>query len=510
MVRTPRCGVFNDMGSGKTISALTALEIEFRRGLIKKALVVAPLEVSKNTWPQEVPLWEHVSDLSFKFIRGAPAKRAELLKGGERVHILNQENFVWLVERAYKNWPYDRVIFDDTQGFKTSERVTKPKSTICILSDTCPIYANAYEGVCEFKSSCTDYRPDVDAVSCANPCSLFRQVKRASKACEVVCNDFTPKPARYTRFGALLAVSGKIKKLAVLTGTPSSKELLDLWPLVYVLDGGKRLSPSYNKYKQTYFNKSHNGYNWDLREGSKQKIFKRISDICISIDSEAELPRRHDIEVKLKMPPDIEKMYDRFAKEYYLSLTKGDVLAVNRGVLEGKLLQVCEGAVYLSHDPGDRREWEPLHDVKLNALDPILEKHKNTPVIIAYNHGHGLARLREKYPHGVTLKDVKNGVAMWNNGEIPLLFLHPKSGGHGLNLQKGPGHVLIWFGINWSLDDNRQLNKRLWRPGQKNAVYIYHLVMEGKADRRIVELVNKKGATQNELIEAVKRDIKNK
>ena len=164
-----------------------------------------------------------------------------------------------------------------------------------------------------------------------------------------------------------------------------------------------------------------------------------------------------------------------------------EIEAANNGVLAGKLLQVCGGAVYT----GTEREWIALHDEKFKALDKILLKHAKEPVLVGYNFKHELLRLTERYPHGIDIRDRRDAVHAWNAGDLPLIFAHPGSAGHGLNLQRGPGRALVWLGLNWRLDYNKQLNKRLWRSGQQREVFIYYLIAKGRADVRLMEGVAK-------------------
>ena len=93
---------------------------------------------------------------------------------------------------------------------------------------------------------------------------------------------------------------------------------------------------------------------------------------------------------------------------------------------------------------------------------------------------------------------------MWNDGNIPLLLVHPQSAGHGLNLQQG-GHIIVWFGLPWSLELYQQANARLYRQGQKNNVLIHHLIVENTVDERVYKTLQIKGNVQGELLEALKQ-----
>lgn len=503
----PYFACFSNMGFGKTAAGITLIEKLFRQGEARRVLIVTTLLVAQNTWPIEIRDWAHTSYLKFKVIEGDASNRLAAARGPEQIHLINQENFVWLAQRAGRAWPYDTVIFDDAEGFKTAARKTRPNKAICAHDHDCPIYEHEKSRVCEHAELCPDYRHGAQGAGCIVICQDFKPVPSSLRACVTLCKIFKSPPAKYTRFGALCALMPQIRRLIHFTGTPSNRGLVDLWPLVFTLDGGRRLGRTYSQYKARYFNRSHNGFSWVLKPGAESEIHARIKDVCIAIESEAEaeLPPCHHIDKAIDLPPEAAKMYDDFERDLYLNIEDEEITAANNGVLAGKLLQVCGGAVYT----GNEKEWLALHDEKLNTLDDILARHKNEPVLVGYNFQHELERLKKRYPHGITIKDRRDFVHAWNAGEIPLGFTHPKSAGHGLNIQRGPGRTLVWLGLSWRLDHNRQLNKRLWRPGQGREVYIYYIIAKGRADVRLMEGVAKYGWTQDQLLNAVKRDVKN-
>lgn len=494
------------MGFGKTAALTTAIEKLFRMGDVNRVLIVTTLRVARNTWPDELQDWKHTSYLKFSVITGGPGRRLAAARGDEQIHIINQENFVWLAERAGRRWPYDMVVLDDAEGLKNANRKSDPNKAICLHAKDCPLFLHEKSLICTEADFCADYVKNAYAGGCILPCDSFQPVRSSLKACIMLCKDFAAQVSRYTRFGALCALSPQIKRLVHLTGTPSNKGLVDLWPLIFTMDGGDRLGRTYSQYKNKYFNKSYNGFSWELKPGAESSIHARISDICIAVESEAEaeLPPCTHVEREIALPTAAAKMYDDFERDLVLNIEGDQIEAANNGVLAVKLLQVCGGALYT----GTEKEWITLHDEKFKALDDILLKHAGEPVLIGYNFQHELARLKERYPEGVDIKDRKDFVHAWNAGEIPIAFTHPKSAGHGLNLQRGPGRALVWLGLNWRLDYNKQLNKRIWRSGQQREVFIYYLIAKDRADVRLMEGVAKYDWTQNQLLEAVKRDAR--
>jgi len=506
IVNTPACACFSTMGFGKTAALITAVEKLFRSGAVNRLLIVTTLRVARNTWPDEIQDWKHTSYLKFKVITGGAGRRLAAARGSERVHIINVENFVWLAERAGKRWPYDMVVFDDAEGLKSAARKTTPKKAICVHAPSCGLFEHEKSRLCVNSDFCADFRKGTYDNACIRPCSDFKAPRSSLKACITLCTQFQAQPSRYTRFGALCALAPQIKRLVHLTGTPSNKALLDLWPLIFTLDGGRRLGRTYSQYKTRYFNKSYNGFSWDLKPGAETAIHAAVRDICIAVQSEAEaeLPACTHIERVVELPQDAARMYADFERDLLLNIDGEEIEAANNGVLAGKLLQVCGGAVYT----GEGRNWAELHDEKFKVLDDILLEHAREPVLVGYNFAHELERLKARYPEGVDIRDRRDAVHAWNAGELPLMFAHPGSAGHGLNLQRGPGRVLVWLGLNWRLDYNKQLNRRLWRSGQRREVFIYYLIAKGRADVRLMEGVAKYDWTQNQLLEAVKRDAR--
>ena len=175
------------------------------------------------------------------------------------------------------------------------------------------------------------------------------------------------------------------------------------------------------------------------------------------------------------------------------SAIRGDMAAT----LAGKLLQMANGAVY-----DDERNVVPIHDAKLDALAEIADTSAGNNLLVFYAYEHDKERILKKFPKAKVFSGVSDAEA-WNRGEIEMLLCHPASAGHGLNLQYG-GHIIVWFGLTWSLELYQQANARLPRPGQKETVIIHHLVAEGTLDERVMSVMAGKNATQEALLTALR------
>ncbi|MBI0443292.1 SNF2-related protein [Bacillus velezensis] len=311
------------------------------------------------------------------------------------------------------------------------------------------------------------------------------------------------KSSKAKRFRALKKVRPFIKRIVGLTGTPAPNSLIDLWPQMYLLDQGERLGKTVTSYREKYFQPDQRNrtviYSWKLKEGAEKAIHEKVSDICISMQARdwLQLPERIDNIVKVRMADKVKAKYKQLEKDLLLPFLDGDVVADTAAVLSNKLLQLANGAVY-----DENGEIQKLHDEKLNALEDIVDAANGKPILVFYSYKHDLERIQQKFKKAKTLDSSKE-IADWNNGKIEMLLAHPASTGHGLNLQDG-GHVIVWFGMTWSLELYQQANARLDRQGQKHSVIVNHLVTEGTVDEDVMRALEGKAVGQNALMEAVK------
>ncbi|WP_317049746.1 DEAD/DEAH box helicase [Clostridium neonatale] len=429
-------GLFLDMGMGKTVSSLTAIDNLLFLGEANKILVIAPKRVTEDTWSTEVEKWDHLKHLRISIILGTPKQRMDAINKDADIYVINRENVEWIVSNYFKTWKWDTCIIDELSSFKSSKA---------------------------------------------------------------------------KRFKALKKVRPYFKRIIGLTGTPAPNSLIDLWPQIYLLDGGERLGRTITGYRERYFVPGQtNGYvvyNYNLRPGAEEAIHQKISDICISMMAKdyLDMPERIDNKIMIDLPKKAKDQYKELEKELIINLDNEDITAANSAVLTGKLLQMCNGAIY-----SEDKEVVEVHDKKLNALMDIIEAANGKPVLIFYSFKHDLTRimeiLKKNKLKGQELKGQED-IKKWNNGEIPILLLHPASAGHGLNLQYG-GNIVVWFGLTWSLELYQQANARLHRQGQKETVIIHHIIAKGTVDEDVMAALSNKEINQNALLNAVKARCK--
>ena len=318
------------------------------------------------------------------------------------------------------------------------------------------------------------------------------------------------KSAKAARFKALRQVRPMTERVVGLTGTPAPNGLIDLWPQLYLLDMGERLEKTIMAYRSKYFRPGRtNGqvvFDYKLNAGSDEMIYKKISDICISMKAKdyLSLPDLIEVPQDIHLPPAKKKQYDEFEKEQVLSLQdEGDISAVSAAALSNKLSQYANGAIY-----DEDKQVHELHDVKLDALEEIVEAANGQPVLVFYAFKHDSARILKRLKgYGAKQIDGAEDIAAWNRGEIPVMLAHPASAGHGLNLQKG-GHIMVWFSLPWSLELYMQANARLHRQGQSQPVRSYKLIAKGTIDEDIAAALDKKSDKQEALMAAIKARIK--
>jgi len=311
------------------------------------------------------------------------------------------------------------------------------------------------------------------------------------------------------RFKYLRKVRPFVKRWIGLTGTPTSNGLMDLWAEIGILDGGERLGRFIGRFRDAYFKPGSMNpatgvvFSYIPRPGAEQQIYERISDITISMKAidHLQMPECLYVNHEVEMDAQERKLYDQLKKDLIIPLEDGDIDAANAASLSNKLLQMSNGAVY-----DENKEACVIHSRKLEMLEDLIEAANGQPVLIAYWFKHDRARIAEHLTAaGYSPRDIRSSedIADWNAGKISIALIHPASAGHGLNIQEG-GHILIWFGLTWSLELYQQTNARLWRQGQKETVTIHHIVTKNTVDEDVLAALASKDVTQEKLIAAVK------
>ena len=315
------------------------------------------------------------------------------------------------------------------------------------------------------------------------------------------------------RFKALKAVRSKISRIIELTGTPSPHGLMDLWAQVYLLDGGQRLGRTISVYREIYFVPDQRNqttiFSYKPKTRAAEAIYQQIEDICISMKSEdyLDLPDAIIDDIPVVMDSKARKIYDEMEKTMLLTVDDEQLAsATTAATLTGKLLQLCNGAVY-----DENGNVVLVHDCKIEVLMETIEQLNGQHAIVYYYFRHDRDRilLALKESRQRLKVRVYEGAAEekdWNAGKIDILLAQPASCGYGLNLQQG-GHHIIWFGLTWSLEEYQQANKRLHRQGQKHPVIIHRLITKGGTDEDVIRSLEHKDGAQEALLAALKAKV---
>lgn len=437
----PRCALWADMGMGKTVSMLTALELLTCVRDVFPVLILAPYRVANKTWPEEQKKWNHLRNLNITPITGLDEKgRIDAFKNGGPLYSINYEHLPWLVELFGKKWPFKTVISDESTRLKP-------------------------------------YR--------------FRQGGKRTRALGNVSHYF-------------------VENFYELTGSPSPLGIQDLWGQLWFLDEGKRLGRTYDCFKKRWFAPNWNGYGVRALPGAQEEIQDLVKDICMSLLAEDyfDLKEPRHIKVPVELPSYARKHYNEMEREMYTEFSEDEKLNAKTAAAKSqKCLQMASGAAYT--DPEDKSKWYVTHDEKIEALKSIIEELNGETLLVAYHFKSDLARLKKAFPQGKVFDKKPQTEDKWNRGEIPLMFAHPASAGHGSNLQHG-GRNICFFTHDWNLENYEQIIERLGPVRQAQAGYnrivnIFHIVAQNTVEEQVMERNETKASVQEVLKKAMRR-----
>lgn len=303
----------------------------------------------------------------------------------------------------------------------------------------------------------------------------------------------------------------KVDRWIGLTGTPAPNGLKDLYGPMWFVDGGERLGKSFSAFSQRWFRKSYDGFGMDPLEHAQAEIQGLISDVCLSLDAKDYFDLKEPItnRIVVDLPYKARQQYRDMEKKMFLELEghlgPTAIEALNAASKTQKCLQLANGAIYTD----ESRNWQEVHDAKIQALDDVIEEAGGAPVLVAYHFKHDLARLKSAFPRGRVLDSDPETIRSWNAGKIPVLFAHPASAGHGLNLQDG-GNILVFFSVNWNLEEHQQIIERIGpvrqlQAGHERPVFIHYILANDTVDFDVLERLESKATVQEVLMKAMKR-----
>lgn len=443
-----------DPGLGKTSIVLEYFRRQYDCLAATRMLVVAPLRTCHGVWPLEVKKWKGFKDFKVHVAHGKKGKLPEPCNDAD-ITVINPEGLTWL-EGEMKSGRIERfdvLAVDESTLFKSgSSKRTK---------------------------------------------TLFRIAHKHQ---------------------------GGIPQRFILTGTPAPNGVEDLFGQFAILDPailGKTLTAFRSDFR-FQASKRPWGMVWSPSVHSAKLVQTAINphSVRLSATDYLDMPGLVMTKREVTLPTAAMDLYKQLKAEMLVELgTNATVVAVNPAVLSAKCRQVANGAVYVTDDglagmEADRR-IEYVHQAKVKELAQLFDELGQKPLLVAYEFRHDLKQIRKhmKTAYKIDVPYIGSGSApdetaaaieSWNAGDLPMLLVNPAAAAHGLNLQTG-GHHLCWYGLTWNLEYYQQLNARLWRQGQREAVIVHHLLAKDTVDSVVWDAIQMKDATQSDLLLGLKR-----
>ena len=450
----PFSALFIDMGLGKTVSSLTAI-IDFVCDMeVECVLVIAPVRVANETWPTEIGVWHHTAPMTIARIRddelvgtvnkaGSDARKILKENGPNdpRVQAFIRRFRELALRQRAKKLGYAGAAITAYGKAKIDEAMAKPVK---------PDEIKHFAAYCRQKAAAEAVR----AHKQRNPATIYiinrEQVEFLVNAwgkewpydCVFIDESSSLKDHTTKRWKALRRVRPFMKRMHQLTATPAAESYLHLYGQIGLLDMGKRLGTTYQAFTDLYFN--HNKYTrkYTLKEGAKEAIAEKISDICLTMKAEDYLSLEEPIEVVrgVDLSPKERAFYDQMESESVVTLEGRDIEAGTAAALSSKLLQIASGVLYETYlledtDVGNDdyvadmktvKQIHHVHDHKINDLKELVSEHEGETMLVVYHFKSSLARLQKAFPKAVAMDAAGTVVKKWQAGKIPMLLVHPQ------------------------------------------------------------------------------------
>lgn len=325
------------------------------------------------------------------------------------------------------------------------------------------------------------------------------------------------KNGRALRSKKLQPLMDKTPRRWGLTGTPVPNGYMDLFGQMRLIDGGAALGKYITHFRDRFFQPGRDGFSYDLRPNAAKQIEAAIEPYVFRADAEdyLTLPPLSTRRIELELPKPIRAKYKEMKRDMIVSLEGKTITAANSAAVYNKLQQFAGGAMYTGAPVSSGQyNYVKVHDLKLDALDDLIEELAGQPLLVAYAYGHELERILERHPGtpylggGVSGKRAEEIEREWNAGKYPVLLCHPASAGHGLNMQLGGAGHLCWFTQTWDYELYDQFIRRIHRQGNSAERIVMHKIMVlDTIDELVEDALNGKETTQDALLAALKSEI---
>jgi SNF2 family DNA or RNA helicase len=390
-------------------------------------------------------------------------------------------------------WPQEIQKWDQLSNLKISVMIGTKEERLAALGANADIYIINYNNLTWFINTCLELKIWKWTTIVADESTRLKSFR-------------SRQGGQRARALSRAAWHPSVTRFIELTGTPSPNGLSDLWGQLWFLDRGQRLGTSYSAFMNRWFYKPFlNAFNFIPHTFTQKEIESSVKDLCLSLKAEDwfKVDELVHIDVPVTLPDKAFVLYKKMEKELFIKIEDKSVEALNAASKTIKCLQIANGAIYT-----EENKFEVIHNAKLDALDDLIEESSGAPILVAYHFKSDLARLQSRFPKGKVLgKDVTT-LDEWNRGKIPVLFAHPASAGHGLNLQDG-GNSIVFFGLWWDLEQYQQIIERIGpvrqaQAGHSRPVMVYTIRAEHTLDAVVIERRNGKKTVQDLLLEAAK------
>lgn len=425
-----RCNLYADMGMGKGVMTLSALDNLTMWEDPFPAIVLGPLRVARGVWTGEVDKWSHLKGIKIRAAVGTETERRAALRSGADIITLNYENIPWLIDNVLnrgKAWPFRTVIADESTRLKG-----------------------------------------------------FRLKNGGLRAAKLARVAHYPNLRRWVNLTGLAAPNGLLDLWGQQWFVDAGKRL----GLTYSAFKERWFRPHPDGVSEwiplPFAEAQIHAALADCTLAIRAADWFDIKDPIVET-------------VYVDLPAKARRAYKEMQNKLFMELNGLEFEAFSSAAKSQKCLQLASGAVYLNNEDGppmSNKPYSVAHDEKLDALQSIVEEAAGAPVLVAYHFKSDLERLLKRFKGARQLLSAKDE-ADWNAGKIPVLLAHPASAGHGLNLQHG-GNRIVFFSHDWNLENYAQINERLgpvrqMQSGYNRPVYIYHIVARGTLDEVVID-----------------------
>lgn len=450
LYENPYSALFAPPGFGKTIVILTLLDRVLSEGFVGKVLIDAPIKVGNTVWPREIPRWRHTMWMSNQILR-VEDDDERLERERRRMMAELHPRLLHMEDREEAAKVKLSLVNQHITTIKNSIRrkLLKSKATIHILNHEATDWL------------VNDYHE-----------------KKRPWPYRILIWDESSKLRDHNSnvFKAINAMRPYMDRVHELTATPAKQSYLYFFSQIYLLDRGERFGKFITKYRERYFTQNRWSHKWELRPGGDEEIERKIADIVLTVtkkDVPEPLIRIRDVSLNKAT----REKYDEFERTSILETPDAEVIeAGSAAILNNKLLQLASGAVY-----DNKRGVHFFHEEKFEELEQILDETQDEPVLCSYWFRPTLARLKARFPKAGVMDPQGKMIDQWNRRKFKLMFLHPASAAHGIELQFG-GSQLVVFDLFHSAELFEQLIYRLNRRGQEGIVTVHLLTAQHTVD----------------------------